>query len=86
MSGTLANIIGFVGSGLIVAAYLYLTLAKAMNGLLYNGLNLAGAALLLVSLTVHYNLPTIILEIVWITVALIGLWRAWQERTGTPSA
>ena len=80
MSGTLANVIGFVGSGLIVAAYLYLTLAKAMNPFLYNGLNLAGAALLLVSLTVHYNLPTIILEIVWITVALIGLWRAWRER------
>ena len=86
MSGTLANVIGFIGSGLIVAAYLYLTLAKAMNAFLYNGLNLAGAALLLVSLTVHYNLPTIILEIVWITVALIGLWRAWRERAGRGSA
>lgn len=80
MTGTVANIIGFVGSGLIVAAYLYLTLTKAMNPFVYNGLNLAGAALLLISLTVHYNLPTIILEIVWITVALIGLAKAWRER------
>lgn len=80
MSGGLANLIGFAGSGLIVAAYLYLTLAKTMNAFVYNGLNLAGAALLLVSLTVHYNLPTIVLEIVWMTVALIGLWRAWRGR------
>lgn len=80
MSGTLANIIGFLGSGLIVAAYLYLTLVKRMNAYLYNGLNLVGAALLLISLTVHYNLPTIILEVVWITVALIGLVRTWMER------
>ena len=83
MSGTVANIIGFAGSALIVAAYLYLTLAKQMDGFLYNGLNLAGAALLLISLTVHYNLPTIILEIVWITVALIGLVRTWMERRRT---
>ena len=82
MSGMMANLVGFAGSGLIVAAYLYLTLSKAMNPFWYNGLNLAGAVLLLVSLTVHYNLPTIILEIVWITVALIGLARAWRDRPG----
>ena len=75
-----ANIIGILGSALIVGAYAYNVYAPSVNGFLYNGTNLLGAALLTISLLVHFNLASLLLEIVWIAIALGGLWKAWQER------
>lgn len=76
MDGTFANIIGMIGSGMMVFAYAYSNLAKQINFLLYNLLNLVGALLLISSLTVHFNIASMSLEIIWAAIALFGLWRA----------
>ena len=76
MSAQAANIVGFVGTGLIVLAYIYLTTSKAANPLLLHGLNLAGAGLLVASLLVNRNLPSLILESIWAAVAIFGLGKA----------
>ena len=77
MSGLLsplaADIVGMVGSALMVAAYAYSNLAAKINFLLFNLLNLIGALLLIASLTVHFNLASMALEIVWAAIALLGL-------------
>ena len=78
-----ADLIGFLGSFCIVAAYAYSNVSKAMNMIAFNALNLVGAALLTVSLTVNYNLPTLVLEIVWMGIALFGLVRALRRPTAT---
>ncbi len=52
-----------------------------MNAFVYNGTNLIGALLLTLSLMVHFNLASLLLEIVWIGIALGGLWKAYQGRT-----
>lgn len=75
-----ADLIGFAGSFCIVAAYAYSNLAKAMNMVLFNLVNFIGAALLAVSLTVNYNLPTLVLEFVWMAIALFGLTKALRDR------
>ncbi|MGB3752962.1 MAG: hypothetical protein WA954_03585 [Parerythrobacter sp.] len=75
-----ADLIGFAGSFCIVAAYAYSNVAKAMNMVLFNVVNFIGAALLAVSLTVNYNLPTLVLEIVWMAIALFGLAKALRSR------
>lgn len=75
-----ADLIGFAGSFCIVAAYAYSNLAKAMNMVAFNLINFVGAALLAVSLTVNYNLPTLVLEIVWMAIALFGVTRALLAR------
>lgn len=75
-----ADLIGFAGSFCIVAAYAYSNLAKAMNMVAFNLVNFVGAALLAVSLTVNYNLPTLVLEIVWMAIALFGVTRALLAR------
>lgn len=75
-----ADLIGFAGSFCIVAAYLYSNVAKAMNMAVFNLVNFVGAALLAVSLTVNYNLPTLVLEFVWMAIALYGLARALGAR------
>ncbi|MET0371564.1 MAG: hypothetical protein ABW039_09330 [Sphingobium sp.] len=73
MTFDLANIIGLIGSALMVVAYAYSNIARVMNFTLFNLLNLIGALLLIGSLTVHFNLASMALEIVWAFIALFGL-------------
>lgn len=80
MSPLAADLIGFSGSFCIVAAYAYNSATDRVDPFLYNGINLAGALLLGLSLTVNYNLPSLVLEIVWTIVAVYGLTRAWRRR------
>lgn len=75
-----ADLIGFAGSFLIVAAFAYSNLTTQMNALWFNVSNLLGAALLTISLTVNYNLPTMVLEIVWMAIALFGIFKALRTR------
>ncbi len=69
----LPHIVGLLGSALMVVAYAYSNIAKAMNFTLFNLLNLVGSLLLIASLTVHFNLASMMLEIVWALIALLGL-------------
>ena len=77
ISSFTADLIGFAGMFCIVGAFAYSNLSKAMNMVLFNLVNLLGALLLIVSLTVNFNLPTMVLEIVWVCIALFGLFRIW---------
>ena len=51
------TLVGFAGMACIIAAYAYLTWSAAPNPFVLHGTNLAGAALLTVSLLVHTNWP-----------------------------
>ena len=75
-----ADLIGFAGSFFIVAAFAYSNLTTQMNALWFNLSNLLGAALLTVSLTVNYNLPTMVLEVVWMAIAVFGIFKALRTR------
>lgn len=81
-----ADLIGFAGSFFIVAAFAYSNLTKQMNALWFNMANFIGAALLTVSLTVNFNLPTIVLEIVWMAIALFGIIKALKARRADSGA
>ena len=76
----LATLVGFVGMVMIVSAYAYLTASKAANPFILHGTNLLGAILLAISLLVHTNLPSLVLEAIWIGVALWGLTKAILAR------
>ena len=76
-----ADVIGIIGSVLFIIGYAYANLAKQLNQLLFNMLNLFGAALLLISLSVHFNLAAVVLEIAWGTIAMLGVAKAlWDRR------
>lgn len=83
------SIIGFVGTACIIAAYAYLTWAYEPNPYVLHGTNLAGAVLLTISLLVHTNLPSLVLEGFWAAIALFGLVKAFSkskaEQDNTPS-
>ena len=75
-----ASLVGFAGMALILAAYAYQTVHAMPNPFLQHTTNLAGAGLLTVSLLVHTNWPSLVLEAVWAAIALYGLWKAWREK------
>ncbi|MBT8426534.1 MAG: permease [Erythrobacter sp.] len=72
--------IGFVGTACIIGAYAYLTYKDEPNPLILHGTNLTGAALLTVSLLVHTNWPSLVLEGFWAAIAIWGLAKALKGR------
>jgi hypothetical protein len=80
MTLDLPNVLGLIGSAIMVAAFAYSNMAKPLNLALFNALNLAGAILLICSLAVHFNLASMALEIVWAVIAALGLLRALTVR------
>ena len=85
LSPLAADLIGFAGSFFIVAAFAYSNLTAQMNAYWFNVANFLGAALLTISLTVNFNLPTMVLEIVWMAIALFGIIKALMARRAKPS-
>lgn len=78
--------IGFLGTLCIIAAYAYLTFKDEPNAFVLHGTNLAGAALLTVSLLVHMDLPSLVLEGFWAAIALFGLGKAVRARRQRPQS
>jgi hypothetical protein len=80
----LANVVGFVGMGCIIFAYAYATAKAAPDPFVQHGVNLAGAALLTVSLLVNMNVPSLVLEAFWAAIAIWGLVKAFRARQRSP--
>ncbi|MBV7266832.1 CBU_0592 family membrane protein [Erythrobacter ani] len=75
-----ASYVGFVGTACIIGAYAYLTYVEKPNPFVLHGVNLSGAALLTVSLMVHTNWPSLVLEGFWAAIAIFGLFKALRAR------
>ncbi|MDA9918560.1 permease [Erythrobacter sp.] len=76
----LYSYIGFIGTACIIGAYAYLTYVDRPNPYILHGTNLTGAALLTVSLVVHTNWPSLVLEGFWAAIAIFGLVKALRSR------
>ncbi len=78
----LANIIGMLGTACVVGVYMLQQIDKIdSKGFAYNFLNLIGAILLLISLFVHFNLASFIIELFWIAASLVGLVRYLKRQS-----
>ena len=75
-----ASMVGFLGTACIIGAYAYLTWKDEPNPFVLHGTNLTGAALLTVSLLVHTNWPSLVLEGFWAAIAIWGLGKALRAR------
>lgn len=83
MSIDYADIIGIAGSLMFIAAFMYANAAEVMDKVVFNALNLVGAALLLFSLWVHPNVAAAFLEISWAIIALVSLIKALRDQRKT---
>jgi hypothetical protein len=77
-----ANIAGFAGMACVIGAYAYVTAAATPNPYVQHGVNLAGAALLTISLLVNTNPASLVLEGFWAAIAIYGLVKAAQNSGG----
>ena len=79
--GLMAHIVGFMGMILVVYAFNQTVSGTwCSQGRLFNTVNMIGAILLLISLFVHFNLGSFIIEVFWVLISLKGLIRYWRKQ------
>ena len=72
--------IGFLGMIFIIAAYgLSQFEVIAQSSWRYLLLTLCGAVFLLISLTVHFNLGSFLIQVFWIAIALAGMLKKLRD-------
>jgi len=81
MSQLAADLIGLTGSALFIAAFAYANVSKHLNKVAFNLANLVGAVLLLISLSVNFNLAAVVLEAAWGAIAAVGLVLALRAKS-----
>ena len=78
---SLWNVMGIIGALAIVAAYYLLQSGRwKSEDAIYSACNALGAALILLSLVVEPNLPSIVIESFWLLISLAGLFRSLRAR------
>lgn len=71
-----SDIVGVIGVILVLIAFFLLSTNKmSSQSLSYQLYNLTGASLILFSLMFHFNLSSVFIEVSWITISLIGIFR-----------
>lgn len=74
------NLIGIAGVVLIVTAYFLLQINQlTVAHSLYSLLNALGAVFILISLYFYWNLPSAIIEVIWLIVSIFGLIRIYYR-------
>tara|TARA_B110000046_G_C12701049_1_gene276593 strand:- start:41 stop:283 length:243 start_codon:yes stop_codon:yes gene_type:complete len=75
------DIIGLMGVTLILVVYGLVHLDRIdVKKITFSVLNAIGAALILVSLYVDYNLPAVTIEVAWIFISLYGIYAAIRRK------
>jgi hypothetical protein len=78
----LFDFVGNVGVAIMIVAYLLVQLNRLdTNDPVYSLLNAFGAALVIVSFIVNFNLSAFIMEVFWFLISLIGVYRYLRTRT-----
>ena len=78
----LLDLIGNVGVVVLMIAYLMLQLNKLRSdGLAYSLLNAAGACLIVLSLLVNFNLSAFIMEVFWVLISFVGIYRYFRLKS-----
>jgi multidrug transporter EmrE-like cation transporter len=73
------DLIGNVGVVVLMITYLMLQLNKlSSDGLAYSLLNAIGASLIIVSLLFDFNLSALLMEVFWVLISLVGIYRYFR--------
>ena len=79
VSFTWFDLAGIIGALAVLLAYIKISVGSWSDRLLrYHLLNMFGAALISLSLVTSFNYATLLLQVAWIAVALIGVFRNWK--------
>ena len=76
MLSGLSNIVCIVGVVLLLIAYFRISTNRmSSQSLSYQLYNLMGASLIIFSLFFNFNLSSFLIEVAWIVISLIGIYR-----------
>ncbi len=75
------EVVGWAGASLILGAYLLLSMGRVTGqSLLYQGMNVAGAAGFIVNGWWHGAVPSAVLNVIWMMIGGVALWRITARR------
>ena len=78
----LLDLFGNIGVVVLMIAYLMLQLNKLRSdGLAYSLANAIGASLIVLSLLVNFNLSAFIMEVFWILISMLGIYRYFRLKS-----
>lgn len=78
----MVDFLGIIGVGIIVVTYLFLQLGKLRSeALAYSLMNAIGASLIVASLLVNFNLSALLMEVFWVLISLLGVYRYFRFKT-----
>ena len=73
------DFVGNIGVLVLMGTYLLLQLNKlSSDGLAYSLLNALGASLVIVSLLSNFNLSALLVEVFWVLISLVGIYRYFR--------
>lgn len=81
------EVAGWAGALLILLGYLLITAGKLTGGsLLYQAMNIVGAAGFAINGWWHRAVPSAALNVVWLLIGVIASWRILKKRGSSTSA
>jgi hypothetical protein len=81
------EVVGWAGAALILIAYLLLSAGRLTGqSPLYQGMNIVGAAGFIVNGWWHGAVPSAVLNIIWMLIGGVALWRIVAKRRSSTSA
>jgi len=81
MQYTFYDLVGSIGTFVIISTYVLLQFGKIKSETLgYSLLNASGAGLILISLVYSFNLSAFIVEFFWLLISLFGIGRYLLKR------
>lgn len=76
------DLVGNIGVVVLVTTYLMLQLNRlSSSGLAYSLLNAIGAGLIVISLLVDFNLSALVIEVFWVLISLLGIYRYFRLKS-----
>ena len=82
MNYGLLDLLGNIGVVVLMIAYLMLQLNKLRSDdLAYSLMNAIGASLIVLSLLVNFNLSALLMEVFWVLISFIGIYRYFRLKT-----
>jgi len=78
---SISDYVGMAGVVLLLLAYFFLSTGRWISdSFIYQSLNFISAWLILFSLCFHWNLSSVIIEIAWVLISLMGIYRVWKKQ------
>ena len=78
---------GWIGAALILLAYILVTMGRLTGqSLAFQWMNLFGALGFVINGWWHQAIPSASLNVIWMLIAAVALWRLWKRKGSSTSA